>query len=146
MTDPLSLTASVTALIGLAGSILEGCLFVKNFAKDVKNAPREILALAGELDTLESAVRTFEHSIMDSWRNGYIKSIEDYMPALEQCLEVVMSLKQEIQPEAGVFKDGGGGRWDKLKAAWKKFNIEEYHVRLNSAVSRLQVVQNNVQW
>lgn len=146
MTDPLSLTASVTALIGLAGSIIEGCLYITNFAKDVKNAPREMLGLAGELATLETAVRTFENLVMDSWRNDYITSIEDYVPALEQCLEIVVSLKQKIQPEAGVFADGGEGRWDRLKAAWKKTNIEEYRGRLNGAVCRLQVVQNNLQW
>jgi hypothetical protein len=66
----------------MAKRIIDGYLYVKNFEKDVKNAPREMLRFTSELPTLETAVWLFQNLVMDSWRNDYITSLEDYLPAL----------------------------------------------------------------
>ena len=145
MADPLSVTASVAGLIGLVGSILEGCLFLKNFAKDAKNAPKDISNLAIELSTMETAVKTFEALVMDYWSKGYITSIDDYTPALKQCLGIVDDMSLSIKTDVAAFKDGSGGCWNKLKAAGKKSDITEGRGRLTAAINYLQVVQNNLQ-
>jgi hypothetical protein len=120
MGDPLSVTASVIALVGVAGNILEGCLFLKDFAKNAKNAPNYILALAEELNTLEAAIKSFKNLVLVSWHNGYIISVDDYMPVLKQCLEIVDDLGRKIEGDIKAFKEGTGGLWDKLRTAGKK--------------------------
>ena len=145
MADPLSLTASIIALVGLAGNILEGCSFVRSFAQDSKNAPRDMIILSTELATLEKATGTFENLLMESWRSGYIISTSDYTPVLEQCLITVDDIKKKIRGDVAVFKDGVGGYWDRLKAAGKKLDLARHRESLNAAVGRLQLVQNNLQ-
>lgn len=38
----VGLAASVAGLVGLTGQALQGCLFVKNFLGDVKNATEDV--------------------------------------------------------------------------------------------------------
>jgi hypothetical protein len=107
MAEVVGLTVSVVALVGLVGNILEGCLFIKTFAQDAKNSPRDMLTLASQLATLETAVQAFENLVMKSWRNGYITCIDDYIPALEQCLSVVEDLKQKSKETSRYSRAGG---------------------------------------
>jgi len=145
MAEVVGLTASVVALGGLVGNVLEGCLFLKTIAQDAKNAPRDMLTLSTHLATLETVLQNFESLVIDSSQNGYIRSVNDYIPVLDECLSIVEGLKQRIKGDVAVFKDGSGGYLDKLKAAGNKLDIGGHCRRLNDVVGRLQVAQNNLQ-
>jgi hypothetical protein len=50
MAEAVGLAASIAGLIGLAGQVLQGGLFIQQFFEDVRGAPAEVLDLRDELE------------------------------------------------------------------------------------------------
>lgn len=62
MAEAAGLAASVAGLVGLAGQVLQGSLFIKQFFEDVCDAPVEVLDLRDELELFAFVVRDTESS------------------------------------------------------------------------------------
>ena len=50
MAEAVGLAASVAGLVGLAGQVLQGGLFIQQFFEDIRDAPAKVLDLRDELE------------------------------------------------------------------------------------------------
>lgn len=144
MSDPFSLAVGVAGLVGLSGQIFSGCVFIKSFLEDVRNAPKSIAALKAELETIAAAAKSFDQLVSECAPNEeqWITT-EEYAPALNQCLDVINGLQKYIADEVARF--AGGKRWlDRVKSAGKNSAIEKHLARLLRASSIMQMTQNNL--
>lgn len=64
--DPLSITASVIAVIGLAGKIISLC---QGYVNTMKGAPSDLRTIMVETGSLKSVVRSLEF-LLSSWGPG----------------------------------------------------------------------------
>lgn len=143
MSDPFSIAAGVVGLVGLSGQIFSGCLFIKSFLEDVKNAPKDIAALKAELETLSAATKSFDRLVNECARDGLSIADNDYTPALKQCLDIINDLQTYVSSEVSKFADGK--RWrDRVKSAVKNPTIDKHLARLSRANATMQMTQNNL--
>jgi hypothetical protein len=145
MAEAIGLAANLAGLIGLAGQLLEGCLFVKDFLEDIKSAPQEIKTLSEEIGILSSAARSTTRLIERLKEPGLTIDQAEYEPALRQCIRTVQILGQEVE---GYVKkgsgDGGMKWWDKMKVASKKKSLGSHIERLERAKTQIHMVQLNI--
>jgi len=101
--DPLSVTASIIAVIQLTGSVVSA---VYNYRKDVKNAPEDaakiIQDLTGLSHILEKLLQMIEKE--RSTKVTRLASMEDLVKPdgpLESCQKTLERLNAELQPENG---------------------------------------------
>lgn len=146
MAEAVGFAASIAGLLGLAGQILKGCLFVKEFLGDIKNAPAEVKALFNEIEILSSAI-TITAELLDNSKalTTSLVTAADYEPALKQCLHAVEELVQQISHYGKKNSGERGLRWlEKMKVASEKKELSFHIARLERAKTQLQMVQQNV--
>lgn len=101
--DPLSITASIIAVIQLTGTVVSA---VYGYRKDVKNAPEDaariIQDLIGLSQILEKLLQMIEQE--KSARATRLSSVEGLFKPdgpLESCQETLQRLDAKLQPEDG---------------------------------------------
>lgn len=92
--DPLSITASAIALIQLTTELIKG---IRNYCKDVKNAPIEIAEFLDQLQLLGAVLERLKHIsqkteatfLSQTSANGNIQSLQkdSRLPLLQKMLE-----------------------------------------------------------
>jgi hypothetical protein len=143
MAEVLGIAASAAGIIGLTGQIAQGCFFIKNFLSDVKSAPEDVQRLKRELELIGALAKTTKKVVRQSAQLGI--ELEDDLPAIQQCLEVVQSLRSTLQKQANLFEgDGKGKWWERMKVAARKKMLDMEVGRLERTKTGLQVLQINV--
>ncbi|KAL2352975.1 ankyrin repeat-containing domain protein [Cryomyces antarcticus] len=126
--DPLSIAASVTALLGLANQIV-------SYANDVREADEARQQLRGEMDRLRSVLLRVEDRMTEAieeanrgetWNRG-LGQVAGLITLLQTAME---KLRDELRPEEGVKKLVKKLRysWDKPKFSEMLQNIQRYYV------------------
>ena len=69
--EAVGLGASVLTFVGLAGTILQGCVSLRSILDDVKDAPTDLRALKRELAIFESYLDGFQsHPVVEGCPGG----------------------------------------------------------------------------
>ena len=91
MAETVGLAASIVGLIGLAGKLTEGCIYLRSFFEGVKNAPEDVQLIYNELEILLGASKAIETRLEAGVLDGMLQEAE-FRPALEQCVRTVETL------------------------------------------------------
>lgn len=98
--DPLSITASVIAVIGLAGKIISLC---QGYVNTMKDAPSDLRTIMIETGSLKSVVTSLEF-FLSSWGPGnmlhIVKSLEGPEGPLEASRKALVALEKLFPPAA----------------------------------------------
>jgi hypothetical protein len=173
MAEAVGLAASVAGLVGLAGQVLQGGLFIQKFFDDVRNAPAEVQDLKDELDLFTfiaiDTKKLFETARVD----GVPVTSAAFERALERCGNIVKDIGLKLEhfvgergKEVAVTTQNDPNSscgpnvlaplepsrnskrprilWAKLKVASRKKVLGEYLQRLERAKSQLLAVQANL--
>lgn len=96
--DPLSITASVITVIGLAGKIISLC---QGYVNTMKGAPSDLRIIMVETGSLKSVVTSLEF-LLSSWGPGnmlhIVKSLEGSEGPLEASRKALVALEKLFPP------------------------------------------------
>ena len=100
MAEPLSLVASLIAVVQISGSVISCCY---EYRKDVKNAPKDLLRVTNEVATLRNVVERLITLIDDekAASHRYLSTLADIASAdgpLEICQHDLESLQGKLEP------------------------------------------------
>lgn len=145
MAEALSVAGSVAGIVGVCGQILQGCLFLKNFIEDARDAPEHIRLLVIELQVLSSSViqtrDIFERT--SPYMLGI--SVDAYEPALKQCFKLLSIVTTSVTVDSKNLRNEGRMKWwYKLSVSSRKKMLETMLNQLERAKSQINLVQNNV--
>ena len=101
--DPLSITASIIAVIQLTGSVVSA---VYNYRKDVKSAPEDAAIIVQDLIGFSQILEKLLHIIEQekSTKQTRLASLKDLVQPggpLESCQKTLEHLNAKLQPENG---------------------------------------------
>jgi hypothetical protein len=145
MAEAIGFAASIIAVVGLAGQVIQGCQNIKAWVGDFNSAPKDIQHLIQELNSIEESAK-----ITEILRTKIVRREVDLQldPALQQCLDAVQELRKHIVDADNVFQERGHSRkwrsWQRLKVMLGKRAIQASVDRLSRAKTQLVVVQSNV--
>jgi len=144
MAEALGFAASIIAVFGLAGQVIQGCQNVKTFIGDFKNAPKDIQDLILELDAIEEAAKVTDMLRIKTASGAMEHSLAT---ALQGCFDAVQELRDCVSEKERVFGERGSSRrargWQHLKVVLGKKGIQASVDRLLRAKAQLVVVQSN---
>lgn len=132
MAELFGTLASAVGVVGVAAQCADGIRKLREFQKDVKNAPEEIGILIEQLDVLSQTVGSIGFQIQRSVQNV---GAMDMTGPLRRCCNSVAStaaIVRDLNAEIGVKRRRGA-----LKAAWKKKEIEEFMGRVERCKTSL---------
>jgi hypothetical protein len=91
--EAIAFGASVVGFIGLAGQILQGCLFVQDFLEALEDAPADIEALQSEVLIFQTSLDKFQSTlnVVDDDAIG-----EDVRLALEYSKKAINDLRKVV--------------------------------------------------
>jgi hypothetical protein len=124
--DPLSITASVAALLSLTGQIV-------SYAKLVKDAPKERATILREASSLNGLLATLESIITEAEQTQWLRAMADLATPggpLSQCKLALQALLK-LTPSHGIHKAVQRITW--------KFSKEEV-VELLSQMERVKTL------
>lgn len=145
MAEAIGFAASIIAVVGLAGQVIQGCQNIEAWVGDFNNAPKDIQNLIREIHSIEESAK-----ITHMLRMKIAPQEVDLQlaPALQQCLNAVQELRKHIGDADIVFQENGHSRksrgWQRLKVMLGKPAIQASVDRLSRAKAQLVVVQSNV--
>jgi len=144
MVEALGVAASVIAVVGLAGQVVQGCQTLRTLLGDFKNAPADIQHLMRELDAIHESAKVAEQ--LEKKLEPNFRGKLD--PALRLCFDTVEEIRTKIENTNGVLKDKGSGKrargWHRLKVVFGKQGIQAAVDKLSRAKTDLVVAQHNV--
>lgn len=140
--------ASVTGVVGFIGQIAGGCKVVKDIISDIKNAPKDIIRLAGCIKSIE------ESSNEVSRQHEQLKThygMQDIPAAGAHMLEAIRAAENKLSSSAKIFDNSTMGSknkrkrfWHRLKYAANKEGIKELMQWLDSTTQQVTLVQQNL--
>lgn len=106
MADPLSLVASLIAVVQISGSVISCCY---EYRKGVKNAPKDLLRVTNEVAGLRNIVERLVALIDDEKMasHKYLLTIADLASAdgpLEVCQHDLGNLRTKLEPPVNDWK------------------------------------------
>lgn len=106
MAEPLSLVASLIAVVQISGSVISCCY---EYRKGVKNAPKDLLGVTNEVAGLRNVVERLIALMDDEKRasHNYLSTLIDFASAngpLELCQHDLESLKVKLEPPVKEWK------------------------------------------
>jgi membrane-associated HD superfamily phosphohydrolase len=144
MAEGLGLAASVIAVIGLAGQVVQGCQYIKGWVGDFRSAPKDVQDLMRELDTIQQSARILEQ--LEKKFDANIQAQLD--PALQLCFDAVEEIRKKIEDADSTFKEPISRRrakgWHRLKVVFGKQDLQTAVDKLSRAKATLGVAQSNV--
>ena len=138
MADPLSITASIIAVVGAA----EGVTKIAGKLKDIQNAPAELLALLNEVADLTLVLRNVQIFIRSQYSHGHGPPIpqeqfQHISGLVDRAKDKVLQLEKLIQYKL-VKPDSTSNNikvsrqeWTKAKKTIKDFQQNLRDIRLN---------------
>jgi hypothetical protein len=165
MAEAVGLAASVAGLVGLAGQVLQGGIFIQKFFDDVRNAPAEVQDLKDELDLFTFIAKDTKKLFETARDDGVPVPSAAFERTLERCGNIVddiglklehfvgergkeVALTTQNHPDSSCEPSRNSERpriwWAKLKVASRKKVLGEYLQRLERAKSQLLAVQANL--
>ena len=144
MADPLSVTASVIAIMGAAEGVSKALARIK----EIKNAPSELLALMNEFADLRVVLGDVERNIRNAQRSklperelAHLSTIAN--KAKDQLLELDQLFHYRlVKPNASQFKISRR-EWARAKATIKRFRNSLRDVRLD-ILTQMAVISSYV--
>ncbi|KAN0122806.1 hypothetical protein V8E51_001132 [Hyaloscypha variabilis] len=137
MAEALALGASVAGFIGLAGQILQGCLFVQSFLEGLEDAPADVEVLRSELLVFQTSLDAFQ-STLNVVGNDAIS--EDIGLALEYSNKIIMELRKVVSK----LGDKGPGCMMNFSMVMQKVRISKHVKTLERARTLLLCAQMNL--
>ena len=92
----MDLAVGVAGFIGLTGQILQGCSHLRNFFRDVGEAPEIIQSISESLCVLESALNNLDHDLRTSSVANLPDPFRALLRALESCQMTVEKFGQFV--------------------------------------------------
>lgn len=147
MAEALGAAGSIAGLVGLAGQIAQGVLFLHGFFSDIKDAPEEIRDLRAELDQYRRLYERLEKlSQLSKPCHVADNAFDDVQAALVPCKAWTDKLVRTISKYS--LEDGSGGRsrrlWSQISVAIRKQRYREYLAALERAKSTLIAAQTSL--
>jgi hypothetical protein len=145
MAEAIGLAASIIAVVGLAGQVIQGCQNIKAWVGDYSGAPKDIENLIQEIKVIEESAK-----ITDILRTKIVRREVDLQLdlALQHCLDAVQELRKYIGDADIVLHERGNRKksraWQRLKVMLGKQATQASVDRLSRAKEQLVVVQSNV--
>src|SRR6266536_5323798 len=112
--DPLSLTASITALVHATVQIIQYVNDVKDASKEKRTLASEAAGLLGLLTNLKNRVEQAEKT-PDPWYSG-VRVLGGENGPLEQFRDSLEKLAAKLEPSSGIRKAGKSLLWTFDKA------------------------------
>ncbi|THV53457.1 hypothetical protein BGAL_0050g00240 [Botrytis galanthina] len=140
--------ASVTGVVGFIGQIAGGCKVVKEIISDIKNAPKDIIRLAGCLKSIEESSNEVlrQH---EQLKTHY--GMQDIPAAGAHMLEAIKAAENKLSSSAKIFDNSTMGSknkrkqfWHRLKYAANKEEIKELMQWVDSTTQQVTLVQQNL--
>jgi hypothetical protein len=144
MAEAAGLAASVAGLVGLAGQVLRGGLFIKQFFEDVSEAPDEVLDLRDELELFAFIVRDTEKLLQRASETRLSIDTTNFLRTLERCAQIVKDIRDRLVQCVGNAGENTSSWWKRLKVVSRKKALGDYMRRLERAKGQLLVVQSNL--
>ena len=142
MAEAIGLAASVAGLVELAGQLGSGCMKVKGFLDDTKDAPADIRDLHTAMGILAKEAERVSTLFTKSNQPPVVK--DEYETALKQCDDAVTALSQKIEKAVKRFGGGEGKWWDRMKAATRKKKLAEQVSKVERAKTQLTLVMQEL--
>ena len=106
MAEPLSLVASLIAVVQISGSVISCCY---EYRKTVKNAPKDLVKVINEVAGLRNVVERLVTLIDDEKvaSHKYLSTLADYASAngpLELCQQDLESLRVKLEQPVNEWK------------------------------------------
>ncbi len=145
MAEAIGVAASIIAVVGLAGQVIQGCQNIKAWVGNYNSAPKDVQDLIQELNSIEES-----RKVTDMIRATIDRQEIDIQlaPALQQCLDVVRVLRRYIVDADMVFRESAHSKrsrgWHRLKIMLGKEVITGFVGKLSRAKVQLVLVQSNV--
>lgn len=146
MAEILGTVAGAAGLVGLSGQILQGCLVVRGFFEDARNAPKDVQQILKELDALEATAK--KTKILFDYVNISETLFEkrDFEPALDSCLDIVTKLGKHLKEVSQQFEVKGLSRWWEMMKVSARTKVMNHQLAcMERAKSQLHIVQQNIQ-
>ena len=143
MADPLSITASIVAVIGAAGGITK----ILGKIKNLRNAPNELLALFNEVSDLQIILKDLQHYILQNIERPQILQEElqhisilvgrakDKLLELDELIQYRLVKPESISDQIKVSKR----EWARAKDSIERFRQSLRDIRLNIATHMVVV-------
>jgi hypothetical protein len=144
MAEAAGLAASIAGLVGLAGQVLQGGLFIKQFFEDVRDAPVEVLDLRDELELFAFVVRDTEKLLQRASETRPSIDTTSFRRTLERCAQIVKDIGDRFVQCVENAGEDTRLWWKRLKVASRKKALANYMRRLERAKGQLLVVQSNL--
>jgi hypothetical protein len=135
--EAIGLGASVVGFVGLAGQILQGCLFVQNFLDALEDAPADIEVLRSELIIFQTSLDTFQ-STLNAVGDDAIG--EDVRLALDYSNKIINELRKVVSK----LGDGHYGCMTNFSMVMRKARISKHVKTLERARTMLLCAQMNM--
>lgn len=121
MADPLSITASIIAVIQITGKVISLCY---DYRASLKNAPKEIKQLTDEIvslrDILEHVLKLVEAEDEASTQLSVLKVLTKADGLLLKCRTEMTALDNDLKPATGIRGAVRSLKWPFAKAETEK--------------------------
>lgn len=144
MAEAVGLAASVAGLVGLAGQVLRGGLFIQQFFEDVRDAPAEVLDLRDELELFACVANDTKTLLQRASETLASLDTSNFSRSLERCERILKEIGNKFTRYTVNKKHDKKLWWERLKVASRKKALGEYLRRLQGAKGQLLVVQSNL--
>lgn len=149
MVDPLSFTASLAALVGVAGTSLKASMFLYDFCKRVKGAEEEIEKFALDVQNFGSLVH-MGHKCLERYSAKAPRSL--LMENLKELQMVASLAKQAIDTEKRIKRarkqvedvKSRSKKWTRVRWVFTTSEVERLHPEMEKIKSGLNLVINCV--
>jgi|SRR5450432_1959154 len=141
----IGLAASIAAVIGFAGQVIQGCQLLKAAISNVQNAPEDILALKDEVAVIEKSSEVIR-ALFD--RVEFEGVDLDVPLALRQCDTALKSVHEQIDDAHAVFQAKNKRKlargWQRLKVLSSKYAMKDLMEKLSRVKVQLLAAQSNM--
>lgn len=150
--DALSGVASIFSLISLAVQLAGTVQDVKNLISSIQDAPKELDRLTNQLNQLDTIAHSIKLLLERQQKLGHGVDSEirqTIFKALQTCNQK-MSKIEDIVKRTGKLENGQNKlsrKWNSIRLALHKEDIEEFEVALDRAISVLNLaLMLNLTW
>jgi hypothetical protein len=127
MADPLSVTASILAIIQV---VLQGALQTKQFINGIQGAPRVVQSLSKDLDALYVVLGVLRGHLDHAESNTTFANLIPMLSApLENCLSAFKNISNTIKPFVKISGEAKESQWRRFK--WTLFREKDVGVLQN---------------
>jgi hypothetical protein len=141
--DGLAAAGSIVSLISILGQLAQSTRQLYDFWSSMKEVPRSLQWLVGDLYLIREILEVIESQLMQSIvPNIGNNSIGEL---LRKCILYIENLEALVKPLQSRPREGRGERtWKSIKAVFLTEKIKSYRENLESAKVTLLLVQSHI--